>query len=86
MMRRGALGRFGERPVVEPNDGIPMAVGARRDRQGGAILVADHQRTGGVEADCRDIRRLGVGGTHRGTHGSGDGLPDLGRIVLGLEG
>ena len=80
--RRARL-RFGLRPVIEPGNGVPARLAARADGQGGAMVIAHHQRAGRIEADphclvCRD-----TGEPHRRAHRPGHRIPDLFGVVFG---
>ena len=53
--------RFGDRPVVEPGDGVPARRTARPYRQRFPRPVAQHQRAGGIKADPGHFSGPGAG-------------------------
>jgi hypothetical protein len=86
MTGRGAFFGLGDRPVIEPDDRVPLRVAAGRYRDRPAVAVEDDQRAGGIEADALDRRPVGAGRGERAAHRVADRLPDVGRALLGMLG
>src|SRR6185437_749539 len=76
------LARFADRTMVHPDDDITLRIArpAHRDRR--AVGREHDQRARRIEADTLDGSCGDRGFRHGGAHGSGTGIPDVGRRLF----
>ena len=84
MLGRGAEVRLGKSAMVEPDDRVPARIALAVDGEGQALAVADHERTGGIEADRDDGVRRHTRLCARGLDRDADRRPDVFGIMLGV--